>query len=184
MCFAAGNQAAAGRKFVMLAERWDGTKWIAQPVSSAASVRRSELVAISCPANASCTAVGSTEKLHSRLKQSLSEQWNGSVWRAQLMPGSATGTPGDISSVSCASSTSCVAVGSIDAPGGAVTTLVERWNGTGWMVEPSQNPAVAPHNSELHGVSCVSSTSCIAVGWYRKRVSGKKARLILVERYS
>jgi hypothetical protein len=39
-------------------------------------------------------------------------------------------------------------------------TLVERWNGINWVVQP----AARPTNGELHGVSCTTATTCTAVG--------------------
>ena len=69
------------------------------------------------------------------------------------------------SDVSCASSRSCMAVGSYIDLG--MTTLVESWNGTKWSIVPSpSNPD--SHLAFLNGVSCTSSTSCIAVGFYPK----------------
>jgi hypothetical protein len=41
-------------------------------------------------------------------------------------------------------------------------TLVERWDGTAWMVEPSPN--VDSHRNELFGVAATSSTDAWAVG--------------------
>ena len=69
---------------------------------------------------------------------------------------------GFLSSVSCASATSCTAVGVAlnNLP------LAERWNGTSWNIEPTPNPAGSAY-THLDGVSCTSATTCIAVGaWY------------------
>jgi hypothetical protein len=48
----------------------------------------------------------------------------------------------------------------------AYLTLTEMWNGSGWSVVPSPNPSPGGGFNELYGVSCVSSTSCTAVGTY------------------
>ncbi len=82
-----------------------------------------------------------------------------------------------LGSVSCTSSTSCVAVGgSENEITGAVQTLIESWDGSTWSVVPSPNPGAGPY-SMLSGVSCVSATSCMAVG----STSGDGSQHALIE---
>ena len=66
--------------------------------------------------------------------------------------------------MSCTSATACTTVGSFVTSTGANVTLAERWNGTSWLVESTPNPS-GPTDNELNGVSCVSPTSCTAVGY-------------------
>jgi hypothetical protein len=70
--------------------------------------------------------------------------------------------------VSCASSTTCTAVGFyfLNSNEGAPTaTLAERWNGTSWGREVTPNASIPQvGGSSLHAVSCVSSVTCLAVG--------------------
>lgn len=70
--------------------------------------------------------------------------------------------------VSCTGPSNCVAAGGMvetigDNP--VVVTLIEHWNGTNWSVVPTPNPGGATA-SELRGISCASSTACMAVGTY------------------
>lgn len=67
----------------------------------------------------------------------------------------------DLQSVSCTSTTFCMAVGSGGT--GDSATLTESWNGSAWSVVPSPSPGFP---SRLNSVSCVSSTDCVAVGIY------------------
>jgi hypothetical protein len=60
------------------------------------------------------------------------------------------------------SATDCFAVGVFRA---GHRTLIERWNGTTWSIVASPNPAGAV-SAELHDVTCLSATSCFAVGEY------------------
>jgi len=61
-------------------------------------------------------------------------------------------------SIACTSAKSCFATGySIDAAG-AVSTLIERWDGTAWAIEPTSQPG------SLNGVACAGPKSCFAVG--------------------
>src|SRR5262249_49700269 len=65
--------------------------------------------------------------------------------------------------VSCSPASSCTAVGSFTDSSGTGAALAERWNGTSWAVQSVPNPSGA-QSSFLSGVSCTSSTACIAVG--------------------
>jgi|1186.fasta_scaffold45237_1 hypothetical protein len=65
--------------------------------------------------------------------------------------------------VSCPSASSCTAVGGFATSDNPRTaTLVERWNGTSWSIQGSPNPS---DYNELWGVSCPSTTACVAVGF-------------------
>ncbi len=84
-----------------------------------------------------------------------------------------TANPGShfnqLQGVSCTSATACTAVGfdGLNATGGneARSTLAERWNGTSWTVQPTPNTSGASSGIGLLSVSCVSATSCTAVGF-------------------
>jgi hypothetical protein len=67
---------------------------------------------------------------------------------------------GVLFAVSCLSAKICTAVGY--SPKG---TFAERWNGTKWVSQRTQNPPGA-QDVVLNGVSCSSATSCTAVGSY------------------
>jgi hypothetical protein len=90
----------------------------------------------------------------------------------------AAAVAGSLDSVSCVSSSSCVAVGSRSAGAG---TLVEKWNGTKWSVVSSPNPS-GSSGSTLWGVACTSATSCLAVGDYNN--SAHTATLPTAERWN
>lgn len=82
----------------------------------------------------------------------LAEVWHGTSWSLQRTPSPDAG--GSLSAVSCASASSCTAVG----------TVAEGWNGTSWLVQHSPGPG--PGNSQLAAVSCVSAVACTAAGAY------------------
>jgi hypothetical protein len=85
--------------------------------------------------------------------------------------------------VSCTSISNCFAVGSsFDKPSGTYVTLVERWNGTNWVIVPSPNPPGATYYSALYGVSCTGTTNCFAVGVSSDKNSG--AVVPLIERWN
>jgi hypothetical protein len=63
--------------------------------------------------------------------------------------------------VSCASTSACVAVGSLYTNSGA-RPLAERWDGSSWSIQ--RIPQLLG-SDQFNGVSCVSSTDCVAVGY-------------------
>jgi len=67
-----------------------------------------------------------------------------------------------LNSVSCTSSSFCVAVGQQnESTGGG--TLIEQWNGTSWTVVPGVSVPLTASDT-LDSVSCVGPTFCLAVG--------------------
>jgi hypothetical protein len=72
---------------------------------------------------------------------------------------------------SCASVTSCTAVGwSTPTTAGRSQLLAEQWDGSRWAIQPTANP-VTPQGA-LYGVSCASATNCNAVGVYQQGTDG------------
>lgn len=74
-----------------------------------------------------------------------------------------------LTSVSCVSALSCMAVGNDDnGYSGSQTSLedvgsfAESWNGSSWAVVPAASSAAA--RTSLYAVSCVSAVFCVAVG--------------------
>jgi len=78
----------------------------------------------------------------------------------------ATFAASELNGVTCASPSTCFAVGSSFGKDGYYTagqTLIQRWDGTDWSVVASPSPAGARY-SELIDVACPSPRSCFAVG--------------------
>jgi hypothetical protein len=70
-----------------------------------------------------------------------------------------------LGSVSCTSTTSCVAVGAYgDASTQGEQGLSETWNGTAWSIVSIGGPGTV--SNQLNGVSCTSSENCVGVGMY------------------
>lgn len=155
-----------------LIAQWNGTSW-----SSVASLtlpnapfpysNTGSLNGVSCTSTSSCTAVGTyiDNLAHER---PFAYRWNGTAWSLMAMaelPGEWGGTKvteSGLNGVSCVS-TSCVAVGTYHiGPGGVKQAWAASYNGTTWTAESlGQFEAL---DTRLTGVSCQSSTVCIAVG--------------------
>jgi hypothetical protein len=137
--------------------------------ASAAGLRigGSWLSAVSCSGAASCMAVGTFEATGGPSDlYTLTERWNGTAWSYVPSPTPADANGGgDLSGVSCASATSCVAVGThIVFRKGAFSDgpLAEVWNGSRWRMV--RVPSPPGRTSVLAGVSCVTASQCVAVG--------------------
>jgi YVTN family beta-propeller protein len=160
-CMAAGNFISSSSSSLdqNLVETWNGTAW--SIVSSRDEGSGSNgLASVSCVSSSFCVAVGSSQKTSSSsIYQSLIESWNGATWSVVSSPDKGSGD-NELNTVSCVSSSFCVAGGS-HASGSSTKTLVESWNGTKWSIVTSPNEGTT---STLEGVSCVNARDCKAVG--------------------
>jgi hypothetical protein len=120
------------------------------------------LNAVSCPTRSVCTAVG----LHVResgLGVTLAERRSGGTWAVQSTPNPPGAAASALNGVSCPSVSACTAVGQFAVKSGAQRTLAERWNGRGWRIQPTPNPA-GSSSSRLSAVACPATNTCTAVG--------------------
>ncbi len=160
-CWAVGHYDANIPKGLI--QHWDGTQWTI--VAAGDGV----LADVACVSPSDCWAVGYTNR-------PLMKHWNGSAWAIMPSPD----IEGVIYGVACASSSSCWAVGAYYDNGvGAYRTLIEHWNGAAWAVVSSPNASTGWN--WLNAVTCTSSSSCWAVGWYADTGGVRKA---LIERWN
>ena len=154
-----------------LIESWNGTAWSVD--SSPSPVTANALAGVSCVSATSCKAVGGIFA-----GATLIESWNGTAWSVDSSP-----SPGTnqylLNSVSCASATSCKAVGYYTVGvSNLEKTFIESWNGTAWSITPSPTPK-GPGGGALSSVSCVSATSCKAVGGYDDSNPGEPQKTLI-----
>jgi virginiamycin B lyase len=162
-CTAVGNsQTSTGNENRTLVESWNGRAW--SFVSSPNRGAFGALNGVSCVSAKACQAVGnyvtSTNQNLAKTKP-LIESWNGRAWSLVASPG----LSGGLEDVSCVSANVCSAVGETGA-----VTLVESWNGAAWSIVPSPNQGNNDDisSNELSGVSCLSPTSCKAIGTWNQ----------------
>ena len=162
-CVAVGVATAASGVPRILMERWNGTRWSIVASHNPPGSFGARLSSVSCTTHTNCVAVGEyTTAVAPSLP--LVERWNGAKWSIVASPKPLGSFRASLSSVSCTTSTSCVAVGYYTTSGDSIT-LVEHWNGAKWSIitSPSPGPSVS---SFLSGVSCTTATTCVAVGQY------------------
>jgi len=143
---------------------WDGTSWHTMMPPSTSPTNDDGLNSVSCVSASMCVAVGGYND--GSVNRTLLLEWDGITWSIVQSP-NAGSSRDRLTGVSCVSATFCLAVGTyIDSDW---RTLAEVWNGATWSVLPSANAAevngIVPAD-ELKSVSCVTASSCVAVGDY------------------
>ena len=172
-CFAVGTYSTSTAAKTLV-EHWNGHAWgvfgSPNPTSSAA------LFAVTCPNTKSCFAVGNY--VAGSGQRTLVVRWNGSKWAGLLSPTPPGSTNAGLNGVACPSAKSCFAVGSFHF-GTSNRNLSLHWNGSTWGTLAAANPA-GTTSTLFRGVSCPSTTSCFAVGYYQ----GKGGVKSLVEHWN
>jgi hypothetical protein len=100
--------------------------------------------------SASCVAVGD----QAGQSQTLVEEYASKGWSV-----TAGGTPGDLRSVSCPAPGDCAAVGYT----ASYQPIVMTTTGNTWSAQSATSPISDTYN--LQGLSCASTTTCVAAGW-------------------
>jgi hypothetical protein len=168
ICVAVGYYSSAGNNPVTVAESWNGSSWTLMQSPNVTGAANTDLNAVSCSSAHFCMAVGddvtSVDDYDDETTNAFAEIWNGTSW-APAEPINPTGESNTFTSVSCPSSTFCVAVGTDE--GQSLYPLLETWDGSTWMQIQAPLPQdIEFGNEALAAVSCSSGTSCTVVGSY------------------
>ncbi len=137
---------------------FNGSTLSAKNVSqSAIKLNEPELSSVSCASPKACVAVGDGDDVP------FSVSWDGKSMSLSTMP-----QPGDEyadpESVSCVSS-KCYTVVEYGY-GDATETYLASWNGSSWSLVTKLVFVEDAEDVELAGISCTSSSRCVAVGQY------------------
>ncbi len=176
-CWAVGGFGANNGAVLNQALHWNGKNWsqVSTPEPGGTSSGSQQiLTGIACTSASNCWAVGYEEPSSGpQLNDAL--HWNGAHWSQVSTPdpgGALTGDTNELLGVACASATSCWAVGytrgAYPAP---ELNQVLHWNGTHWSQASTPQPGGTSNGdtNELGilggGVTCVSASSCWAVGF-------------------
>jgi hypothetical protein len=184
-CTAVGYSESDTGAIETLAERWDGSKWSIEATPNPGGASGSRLLGVSCPTATTCTAVGFNHSVEA--ETTLAERWDGSKWLSQAtVDPTGPSASNRLTSVSCVSASTCTAVGRhlhklgthfLWAP------LAEQWNGSAWNLQSTPEPPESEEAS-LASISCVTSTSCTAVGEYRQIAGSDSFAEVLGERWN
>jgi hypothetical protein len=135
---------------------------------NAVTVRSPEgvtMLSVACPAKRHCLAVGDDETLFGPRKQLA--QWSGRTWHFQARRGNRFAIRDLLNAISCPTRRTCVAVGARYLQGGTVSRPLARvLTRSRWRaVSVPAPPAHRGTGSRFTGLSCLSATSCFAVGF-------------------
>jgi hypothetical protein len=144
---------------------------------------------VACPTSSSCVAVGSYNDADG-FQEPVVDTLSGGTWTSQEPPlpsdaasDTTTDHPSDeLFSVSCASATACVAVGSYINTSDATVAMIDTLSGTTWSTTPVTTlpPGASGTAASLTGVSCATATSCAAAGFYEDTDSSTNGLLLVL----
>jgi hypothetical protein len=121
------------------------------------------LSGVRCVSAPDCWAVG--YYWTGSVDQTLTEHWDGSSWAIVTSPNTSTAQLNFLLGVTCVSASDCWAAGYHYNDNFIAQTLIERWDGTSWVIVPSPNTS-ATQGNYLQVVTCVSGSECWAIGYY------------------
>jgi len=148
-----------------LIERWNGSAWSLQTAPGPLNGLNA-MQSVSCPTANFCATAGEAAG------KPVAGKWSGGPWSSNSVPSPSGAKGAELAGISCVSSTFCIAVGDYYETAGGEKTLIERWNGSSWSILASPNPSGAKGFVNLAGVSCTSSSSCTATGYYVSALGG------------
>jgi len=165
-CVAGGSATFSDGFNHVLAEERTGSTWSVLSPAELEGTTESEFNAVACPSDTDCTLVGEYDNGTDQLP--LAENFDGTPYLAiDAFPAPSGAQTTQLTGISCASTSSCVAVGyySDATDGSGDTAFAAALNGSTWSLlnVPAPSGSVA---SALSGVSCLSADSCEAVGYY------------------
>jgi hypothetical protein len=164
-CMAAGLSWNGSSNFTTLAEIWNGSAWSVVPTVDPNIYNL--LSTVSCTSPSFCVAGGQYN--NGARPQTLAETWDGSSWTRT--PTTDLGVQDSINGASCASASFCVGVSAYEADYSNAhwQTLGEEWDGSAWSTMTTvdgYSDTSTNFVNELLGVSCISSSFCMAAGDY------------------
>ena len=169
-------------------ERWNGSAWSPQAAPDPKSGEQeasATLIGVSCQTSSWCVAVGHY-RYGSGQRLPLAEVWQSWEERAPEWRVDSPGYPEKtvevgLSAISCSSVSACTAVGNASREGSInhEVPFAERWTGTAWATQlmPTPGKAGTERFTVLTGVSCPSSSRCVAVGYSGPLHEGREGKV-------
>lgn len=159
-----------------MSETWNGSTWQVATLEAPNKAFTAWPRALSCTSATNCMAVG--QYAPNGTYSTFADHWNGATWEPEAPPNPAGYSLATLEGVSCVSTTACTATGTYYLNPEESRTLVETWNGSTWTIQTSAN--VTTGTQGLNGVSCTSTSACMAVGWENPGTGSK----VLTERWT
>ena len=174
-CFAVGEYIdGANRR--PLAMRWNGSRWTQVDAALPLDLAAAYLRAVVCTSG-NCFALGGTADRRNP-NAAIIERWNGTRFVIDQQFEPAGGVSPQFLDVTCPTPSRCRAVGDDGAASGG--TFAATWTGIRWSLESTQNRGAV--NSSLSGISCWTTSDCLAVGHSHDGRSGIQQTLTELRR--
>ncbi|HEV8065756.1 MAG TPA: hypothetical protein VGP46_13020, partial [Acidimicrobiales bacterium] len=126
-CMAVGSSGSN-----VLVETLNGRSWSVRSSPATADGEAVTPTAVVCTATTDCLVVGYDTT--SDGEGPFASSWNGTTFSNKPLPSRAGSDDGSLSAVSCASATSCMAVGSVRI-GSEEQPAADSWNGSRWQLQ-------------------------------------------------
>ena len=170
-CVAVGSSST--KPAVGVVANLSGGVWRWSPpvtITAASNPTADQLImnAVSCVSASSCVSVGEDQSADTPVMSYTND--GGRTWTAAVPVGGdnaiANGFQVQLNAITCPSSTTCIAVGNDSADNGmvAVATLDSQTNVWSFAASSDLVTGVNSNTGRLAGISCASSTRCVAVG--------------------
>lgn len=101
-------------------------------------------------------------------QQTLTEYWNGNVWKVIKSPNPISTINAQLFGVAALSKNNTWAVGTYHDKSNAIHALIEHWNGSSWSIVSSPTPNGSA--DQLYSVTIISASNAWAVGYYSDRL--------------
>jgi hypothetical protein len=138
-CVAVGTSFQSNNGFALILSG-SGSAWTPASTPRLPSGYGGELLSVSCGSPSTCMAVGEKSDGSTGTQKTLAEVWDGANWSISAAR-TVRNAAALLHSVSCPSSSSCSAVGTVDSSStGLYASLTEAWNGTRWVVQKTPRP--------------------------------------------
>ena len=150
--------------------RWNGSSWKGVGLALPKGTKSDDLNAVSCQGAKSCLVVGDyyTSTSRNAASHPLALSYNGTSLKPTTLPLPKGTTEAALSSVSCATTRYCVAVGQAGGSTAAFGDLgslniVETWNGSTWALHTIAT-VIGKTAVQPIGVSCATTAFCVLAG--------------------
>jgi outer membrane protein OmpA-like peptidoglycan-associated protein len=179
-CLAGGFSAVSNSQYRAFVSFFNGQTWSDQFVGSSLNGgTNAEVDSISCTGAAFCVVGGQYSATQSKYPAFVSV-YNGHSWTDLEVAGALTvGNYAIVNSVSCTSSTSCVAGGYFQDINNRSQAFVSAFNGQTWTDQEVVSALNLGNNATVSSVSCSSTTVCVAAGQYSDG-SGKSPAFVSI----
>ena len=161
-CEAVGSYFGSSTEEYPLVAKWNGTKWTRQSAPDPSGSTDAGLSGVWCLSADDCESVGDSYGA-SGIENSLAMLWNGTAWDLQAPLDGFNSKGSALTGVSCATSTTCEAVGAYGNSSGGPIPLIESWKKGKWTLQSASEPQT-PFSGTLQSVSCVAKKQCMAAG--------------------